>query len=64
MKALAVLNGATKLCRSMHSQAELSCRSIVPAKASPPVCTTAHRPENWDKTISYIHYILFDNERN
>lgn len=44
MNILAVLSGATKLCRNMDSHAELGCLSITPGRAKPPVCTTAQRP--------------------
>ena len=44
MNILAVLSGATKLCRSIDSQAELGCLSMAPGRAKPPVCTIAQRP--------------------
>lgn len=44
MNTLAVLNGATKLWRSIDSHVELACFSMSPGKTRPPVYTTAQRP--------------------
>lgn len=53
MNTRAVRKGATRLCRSMDSQAELSCFSMIPGSANPPVCTTAQRPAK-KKKINYM----------
>lgn len=51
MNILAVLSGATKLCRNIDSHAELGCLSMAPDRAKPPVYTIAQRPvveQSWN----------------